>query len=260
MDFDTRISLLLRTLAVVAPLAFASLASAETLRIRADNWMPFNGDPEGEQPGYVVEIAKAIFEPQGITVDYQIMTWADALKAARGSEIEAVIGANAKEAEGMILPVSPIGSPRVGLFVRKGSTFKFEHIKSLEAIRLGVIKDYSYWDSLDNYIKASTAPRVITFEGDDALNEVLTQLKQGKIDVYPEVLPVFAWFIKSHHMVRDDFWAVYLHEGEDIFVAFSPSNGAGVKYAKLFDEGIKKLRESGKLGRILGKYGQKDWK
>ncbi len=67
---------------------------AETLRLRADSWMPYNGDAGAALPGYTVELARAIFEPRGITVDYQTMTWGDALKAAAAGQIEAVVGAN----------------------------------------------------------------------------------------------------------------------------------------------------------------------
>jgi hypothetical protein len=77
--------------------------SAETIRLRADSWMPDNGDPTSATPGYVVELLKSIFEPLHITVDYQNRPWADALKAANQCDIDSVIGASRIEAATMVL-------------------------------------------------------------------------------------------------------------------------------------------------------------
>ena len=132
-----RLSLtLLACLAGVSP----AWAESETIRVRADQWMPFNGDPADDRPGYVVEMARAIFGRHGITVDYQTMPWSDALKAAAAGEIEAVIGANPKEAAELLLPTEPIGEPRVGLFVKKGNAWQFTSVPSLRTVKIGAIE------------------------------------------------------------------------------------------------------------------------
>ncbi len=46
---------------------------------------------------------------------------------------------------------------------------------------------------------------------------------------------------------------------EPVFIAFSPANPRAKEYARILDEGMKKLRSSGRLEKILGKYGIKDW-
>ena len=92
---------------------FAS--DANVLRIRADSWMPFNGDPASEKPGYVVEVLREIFGPLGIKVDYQIMPWASALKAAEAGEIDGVIGANKKEAVNLVTGTESIAEPKVSI-------------------------------------------------------------------------------------------------------------------------------------------------
>jgi polar amino acid transport system substrate-binding protein len=56
-----------------------SLAKADTISIRADLWCPFNCDPSGAKPGYMIEIAKAVFEPLGHKIDYQTLNWARAI-------------------------------------------------------------------------------------------------------------------------------------------------------------------------------------
>lgn len=236
---------------------FAS--AGETLRLRADTWMPYNGDPAADHPGFAVELAKTIFEPQGIKVDYQTMPWAEALGAAREGNIEGVIGAGSAETKGLTVPQESIGEPRVVLLVRKDNAWKFENNSSLKDIRLGVIEGYTYWDSLDEYIKANSAPRVVTFKGETPLVDGLTQLKAGKIDAMPETMAVFVWTVKGMGLSPADFHIVHTHQNEPIYLAFS-STPAGMKYAKLFDEGVQKLRVSGQFAKLLKSYGMSDWK
>jgi len=234
--------------------------SAQTLRLRADFWMPYNGDPSAEHPGFAVELAKAIFEPQGIKVDYATMPWVDSLEAARQGKIDGVIGASlGSETKGLTVPEESIGEPRVVVLVRKDNPWKFENVPSLKAVRLGVVDGYAYWDSLDEYIKAGSPPKVVTFKGDTPLVDALTQLKAGEIDAVPETMAVFVWTVKGMGMSPADFRIVHTHQNEPIYIAFS-GTPTGVEYAKIFDAGVKQLRTSGKLEKLLKSYGMSDWK
>ncbi|HYD84638.1 MAG TPA: transporter substrate-binding domain-containing protein, partial [Opitutus sp.] len=171
---------------LLAFLAVAALSRAETLRLRADSWMPYNGDPTSELPGYAIEIARAILGPRNITLDYDNMSWGDALKAAAAGEIEAVIGANRQEAVGLIVPENPIGLPRIGLFAHKDNTSRYDNVPGLQKYKLGVILDYKYWDALDAYIEKNDAPQVIKFSGEQPLEDAMVKLNAGEFDLLAE--------------------------------------------------------------------------
>jgi polar amino acid transport system substrate-binding protein len=239
----------------VAP---AGLAEESILRIRADAWMPFNGDPKADRPGYVVELARMIFEPAGVKVDYQLMPWTDALGAARKGEIDAVIGANPAEAEGLLLPKRSAGTPRVGLFVKKDNPWKYDNLQSLNSVRLGVISGYSYWDTFDAFLKTDRGSQVVFFEGEKPLSEGIAQLKSGKIDVMAETLAVFVWTVRSEGGSPADYRVAFLQAGEAIYVAFA-KNATGQKHAEIFDQGLERLRKSGELATLLKRYGLSDW-
>ena len=49
------------------------LAGDPVVRLCADQWMPYNGDPADAKPGYVIELAKTIFEAKGLKVEYTVM-------------------------------------------------------------------------------------------------------------------------------------------------------------------------------------------
>jgi len=247
------------TILIALCAAATAARSAETLRLRADTWMPYNGDPKSETPGYVVELLKVIFEPAGVTVDYQNMPWADALKAANNCEIDGVIGASRVEAAKMVIPQENIAVTKIGLFVLKGNPWRYQNMESFEKVHLGAIDAYDYWETLDAYIQKHTAPQVTVFKGDTPLKDGIAKLRAGEIDIMPEALPVFTWELKSEGLSISNFHIAYIHEGDDAFVAFAP-NDDGKKHAAFFDEGIRRLRANGQLVKILAKYGLEDWK
>ncbi len=226
------------------------------MRIRADNWMPMNGDPADEKPGYVVEILRAICAQNGHELDYELMPWDDSLAAARAATIDGVIGAGAAEAEGLILPAEPIGTARVALWLRKEKSWVYHGVESLAPLRLGVNPGYSYWGEIDAYIKTAVAPQVSAFSGDDPLVEMIRKLHSGELDVVPETESVFVWNARVLGFAPEDFRSEYTHAGDPIYVAFS-SGEQGRKWVALFDAGMQRLRESGELRRILERYGLK---
>lgn len=248
--------LLLRGLALL--LAGLTPAQGETLRLRTDPWMPFNGDPASALPGYAIEILRLVMAPHDITVDYQNMAWSDALEACAEGKVDAVVGANTVEAAKLVLPTESIGAPRVGLFIAAANPWKYTNIPALASVRLGVIKDYKYFGALDNYIARNAGPGIVTFPDGEQLESAIKQLVAGGIDVLAEVYPVFAWTARNAGFKPDQFRLAYLHEGESVYIAFAP-NEAGRRYAQLFDQGIRQLRSSGQLEEILKRYGQKDW-
>lgn len=236
----------------LAPRAIA--AEGTVLRVRADSWMPFNGDPAAEKPGYVVEFLREIFEPQGIKVDYQVMPWADALKAAATGEIDGVICANATEAEKLVIGHESIAEPQFSLFVRKDNPWTYQNLHSLQGVRLGAVEGYSYWDSIDGYIKKGGTPPIKFYNGNAPAAEAVADLSSGKIDVFVESVLVFYWALKNTGQKFSDFRAAYTEPTEPLFVAFT-KNKQGAEFARKLDAGIQKLKESGRYDAILDRYG-----
>lgn len=235
------------------------LLAEDVVRLCADEWMPFNGASiTDERPGYVIELARTIFEPRGITIDYQVMPWEDALVAVREGRMTAAIGANTAEGEGTVIPQEPIGAPPVCLMVRTDSTWNYSNLVSFRNVKLGVIKDYSYWPSLDEYIEAKAGDAVVVVEGDAPLGELMSLLTQRKVEVIAESEPVLLWHLRANNIDRAQFRVVYKHQAEPIYLAFSPTPD-GRRFAPIFDAGMKALRASGDLEKMLRRYGLRDW-
>lgn len=238
----------------------AGTFAAETLRIGADQWMPFNGEPETERPGYVVEVLRKVYAAEGIAVDYRVVPWADALEQAAKGELHGVIGANRTEAAKLRVPQEEVGAPRVALWVHKSNRWRYADLRSLLQVRVGVIAEYKYWDSFDEFVAKQPSLKLVKFSGEAPLRDALSKMLAGEIDVIPETLPVFTWNVKAAGLTVSDFTMAYLHPAEPIYVAFSPAHPRIEALVKAWDAGVRKLRASGELEQILQKYGLRDWR
>lgn len=216
--------------------------------------MPFNGDPAAEKPGYVVEILREVFVPAGIKVDYQIAPWAGALKAAEAGEIDGIIGANKKEAAHLVTGQESIAEPKFALFVRRNSSWRYESLRSLKGMKLGAIEGYTYWDSIDGYLKKVRPPSVTFYTGETPLVQALADLSSGKIDVMVESVVVFYWAAKSAGRPASEFRIAYSEQSEPLYVAFSPT-AEGREFARIFDAGVRAMKTRGRYDAILEKYG-----
>lgn len=245
-------------LALAAVLLFPSVLSAEKIKICADMWMPFNGNPDAGKPGYAVEVLREIFKSSGIEVDYSVMPWADALKSAAEGTIDGVIGANAEEAKALVVPTEPVGKPDTGLFVRKDNAVEFSGTQILTRLRMGVCDGYSYWPMLDKYL-AQKPKNVRVFSGDTPLKAAIDALVKGEIDAVPENRPVFIWALKEKGLSPSEFRTIFVYDADPIFVAFSPKNPRAKELADIFDKRLKAMHASGRLAEILKGYGLTDW-
>ena len=234
-------------------------AFAETLTVRADNWLPYNGDPEGKRPGYMIEVLKEILEPNGIDVDYQLLSWDTALEDVTSGRYDAVVGTDQEEAPELIFPSKPFGKMTNAFYKRVDSVWQYNGIKSLENLRLGVISDYSYSDDLDAYIEQNEgAERLLVAEGDDALPKLIEMMEANRIDVIVENVNVMAYTL-GKNQIANIIPAGKIDEEFLLYVAFSPKNERSTMFARLFDEGVDKLRKSGELAKIIARYGVSDW-
>jgi polar amino acid transport system substrate-binding protein len=251
-----------RGLLVALPFAVcATLASAAdpVVRLCADQWMPYNGAPADAKPGYVIELARTIFEPKGIKVDYTVMPYEEALAKVKEGTMSGAIGANKEEGKDLVLPEEPIGSLATCLLTLVDNTWTYDNIGSFRKARLGAIKGYTYWPALDAYIEKNLGKdSVLVAEGDEPLEILMQKLQAKEIDVVVESEPILLWYLRSHELDRNRFRVVFKGTNEAIYVAFSP-NDEGRRFAALFDEGIRALRASGELTKLLGRYGLRDW-
>ncbi len=254
-------SLGLRCLFVVAGLGFATASCAEAITIRADAWLPYNGQTDKPPAGYMIELAEKIARANGHTVNYATMPWEDAIKEVRKGTYDCVVGASHDDADDFMFPDASWGKSQNAFFGMAENPWRYTGIESLELVRLASIKDYTYSDELDAYIEAHREDGkviVINSIGRAAISAV-SQLVSKKVDVFVENVMVMKQTLNTMQMSDRVINLGTVNELNDVYIACTPAHPRGKQYAAMFSDGIVKLRASGELQTILDTYGLKDW-
>ena len=166
----------------------SSPASADDIILVADPWCPFNCGRNDENPGYMVEIAKYVFEQHGHTVKYFNVPWARAIYGTREGQYDGIIGAGRTETPDFVFPDIELGLARHTFYVKKGNPWRYDGLDSLKTITLGVIKNYSYGDLYNVYIEPNqnNPKRIQVISGEKGLALNIQKLEENKIDAIIE--------------------------------------------------------------------------
>jgi polar amino acid transport system substrate-binding protein len=242
--------------------AAPSLFAQKTLVFASDAYMPYNGDPKQVEQGYVIELLREIFPLPQFRIEYRLMPYALALAEVREGKIHGTICASPSEAPELIFPQEPCGIGVLTFYTRRGNPWHYRGMDSLNTIRLGVISGYCYGPEVNAYVKQNSgdSKKISLLYGDKALDLSAQMLRRGQIEVLLETESVFNYRVRLLKLNPQDFVnAGALTKEENFYVAFSPIHPETKTLAKQWDDGLRSLRQSGKLGKILERYGVKDW-
>jgi len=236
--------------------------NGKVITLRADPSCPSNCEPDAERPGYDVELAKAIFGAAGYQVDYRLLSWSRTLIEVREGNIDGFVAGIKADAPDFVFPEEPAGVLVNGFVLRKGVQWKWDGAKSLNGKVLGYIPDYQYFPELKSYIDAH-AKEPNRVQGVAMMNATELNLKKllvGRIDLYADDIAVLQYTIGE--MKLKDKLEITPPVGERVssYIAFGPTNPHAQEYARIWDDGMRRLRANGELKRILDRYNLTDWK
>lgn len=240
-------------------LALSIPVLADQVSIRADVWYPMNGDPGSGNQGFMIDIAEKVLTANGHTLDYKAMPWERALDQVRAGKFDCVVGAYKSDAPDFVFPQEHWGLDSTGVFVRADDSFQYTDLASLTGRKVGVIKGYAYDDDLNNAI-ASDKKTFKAAAGGNALESNIKKLTGKRLDSVIESTAVFSAKASEIGMVDKTKLAGVIGDKSPIYIACSPNKPSSGGLVKMFDEGLAKLRASGELASIMGKYGMSDWK
>lgn len=264
---DTLTSLMLINF-LFAGMFLNSPSKADTLTLASSEWCPFVCETKGsdllvEKPGFVLAIAKAIFEKKGHRVIYEAPPWSRAISNVRTGEYTGLLAALKNDAPDFIFPDEEVGLNHMCFYVKKNNPWRYNEISSLDSVNLGVIQDYAYDNgNIDNYIKISlgeTNSKVQQVSSTSGLEQNFKKIKSDRINVILDDHQVIDHFLDVNNLA-DDFKRAGCLKEVKMYIGFSPVNIKSKEYARIFSEGILILRASGELEDILNQYSLKDWK
>jgi len=244
-------------------LLWSALSSAQSLVVQTDRWCPYNCEPGSAAPGYVIELLQAIFVASELAIVYEVVPWDRALKNAYDGRAGAVVGASRKEAheQGLLIGDEPIGVNADCVFVAAKNPLRFEKLADLNGLkRVAIVSGYSYTGAVGQWLAApENKPRLELAHGDRPAEINLLNLAKGRLDGVIDngaVLGMAAQTLGISNKVR----LAGCSGNDPMYVAFSAKQAHAIALVKQFDNGIVAMRRDKTLGKLLAKYGQKDWK
>lgn len=234
--------------------------SAETIVMKADRWCPFNCDSTASVKsvnGFMVDVAKIIFERKGHNVVYQVDTWSNSIKSVREGKATALLATTKADAPDFIYPEKSMGSNKECFYVKINDPWEFIDFRSLKKRKIGTVEAYAYSGELTAFL-LENPDSIIKATGADPLEINLANMRLNKIDTVVENPFVFNYYTEKKK-TRDLYADAGCTTGDDLYIGFSPRNPRSKEFAKILSEGILELRKDGTLDKIINKYSLKEW-
>lgn len=248
-----------KKLALLLPLFLCNQLIADEISIRADEWFPMNGMPKSDNQGYMIDLATEIFAQYGHTVNYDVTPWQRAVAEVEQGLHDCVVGAYVEDAPNFTFPTESWGIVNTGVYVRADDPFVFKGKESLNDRKVGIISGYAYSSEEINQSISDSPDIYKAITGHDPLQSNIKKLQHERIDTIVENPAVMAAKLKELDITDEIRMAGRVGELSPIYIACTPDSKRAKDIVKMVDEGTKQLRASGKLAKIMTKYGLTDW-
>lgn len=234
---------------------------AKKITIASDIWCPYIcQDPQ--QPGYIVEMIDDILHNKNYNTKNETIPLARAIKYLEQGEVDIVLGLTQEHIENynLIRTKVPVGNASSDFFVNRANSWRFSTIEQLEAYgnaghKIGIIKGYVYGPVLNKLI--TKKPEMFSYaHGDFPLQLLIKQLKSGRIDILLDSRNAVFNELKREDSGELSFAGTYGVEAK-LYIALATHIEAEI--LPIIDQGIIEYRRTGKLAKLLTKYGISDW-
>ena len=138
------------------------------------------------------------------------------------------------------------------LYHHKSYLFDWDTLEDLKGIHIGVTRGYSYGEEFDNAVKSGELKVQIVRK--DELN--FKKILAGRIDIFPYNKRAGYYMLRQLFQAEDAILLTYHQKPISSFtlhLLFS-KNIESKRYLKLFNEGLKRLKASGKYDQYLSEY------
>ncbi|WP_286238091.1 substrate-binding periplasmic protein [Neptuniibacter halophilus] len=237
---------------------------ADPIRLTADVWPPYTMDPRQGREGYLIELARAVFEVAGYQVSYEIRPYARGIQQTQNGQMDGVVGIYREDAlaRDLLVPGEILGVSENVFFVRKGDRWQYDpddSERSLQRRKIGVIKDYVFAEIQTYLQQHKHSPKVQYVHGEAPLEKNLKKLRKDRIDTLIDDRIVVLYTATKLGMAQEIAAAGSLHALNPVVIGFSRANPDSPDYARILSEGIRAMRANGQLQLILDRYAIDDW-
>lgn len=227
-------------------------AKESVLRVRADDWCPYNCHPRSVNRGHLIELLDGWAAKEKLSVDYQLVPWSRALLDTRAGYNEVIVGVSTADAEGMNMSI-PLAEDKTCFFTA-GSKWTYRKPSDLNKLKsLGMAQDYIWPNLVIEWVNENPF-KVQKATGERPLEANIKKLVGGRVEALIENSDVVKYYRRldpESEVVKESGCL----KPFTIHIAFTKRNKNSQHWKKSFDRYVLELKKNGELDRIVQKYG-----
>jgi polar amino acid transport system substrate-binding protein len=235
---------------IVALGLMATVSRADTYTAAGDPYPPY-GDPNNPNGGLGLEIIHAAFKTQGHEMTMKYVPWARAESGIKHGSYDILPFTWRTDARVKVLLFSNAFSVgNVRFIKRKGDTFEFNGLQSLNGKLVGTIRGYGYGDA---FAVSNAFQRE---NGNDLMTNIKKLLRQ-RIDLTLEDEIVARSIISAHDpeaLKHIEFVNTPLSVNP-LYITVGLQNPKAQEIIGAFNKGLEIIKANGIYDRIFKKYG-----
>lgn len=224
----------------------------KTVVVGTGEWPPYV-DSRAQAHGIMSQAITAIFNAAGYSVEYEFEPWNRAKQLVRNGEQDLLMPAYCSGARARhYLCSKPVFTGRMVLFHRSAMQFSWHSIKDLEDYRIGATLGYFYGKAFDDAEKSGKL-HVVRVSSDETNMRLLMR---GRIQLYPQDEAVGYAMIKQ--LFPRPQWHLITNAPNPLHTSplcllFSRTGPRGRHLREVFNKGLARFRQDGRLERMLDK-------
>jgi len=236
----------------ILALIFCGVVSGgEKIVIAVGEWPPFISESLRDS-GFALKIVTEAFAVEGIEVEYKFLPWKRAvIESANGAFLATAIWAYREDRTNNFYYSEVVFPVNYAFFYLKSRNFEWKSVKDLENMKIGGSLGYSYGDK-EFREAAKRGELKIEYAKTDVLN--FKKLLIGRTDLFMCSV-INGKYILDKDFRPEDRVKIRYHKklltSDPHHLIFSKKAKESKRYLKLFNSGLKKLRERGRYDTIL---------
>ncbi len=230
---------------------FSSSVHSETITVVSDYWCPYNCEPNSQMEGFGIDLLRLAFKKRGIEVEYILKSWDQAVVDVESNRYHGLMSAYKSESKLLLFPEMHF-SHTTSCFYKKNNDWEFNEFSSLNNVRLGVIKGYSYGALLDGYL-AEHREDVHWVSGKNPLQVLLEKMRNDEIDVIIEDTNVLEYQLSLQNN-PDSLITDYCLPVTNLYMAFAPEHPDTQRYLNIYQNQLNQLLNDGTYQKVMAKY------
>lgn len=237
------------TIFLLVGISFSSSA-IERIRISTGEWLPYIS-AELKYKGVVSRIVTEAFALEGVHTEYEFYPWGRALLEAQKGTLDASsVWYFHTDREKDFLHSEPIIVLTEVFFHLKSFDFDWRDLSDLKGLRVGATIEYTVSKMLQDNKEASGYSLEVIPTDENNFRKLL----KGRIDIFPSAIEAAYPLLNQKFTMEERGRLTYhpnpVNSGE-LYLLFSKKNPESKRMLKLFNRGLKRLKESGQYDKIM---------